>query len=169
MKLENKSPVIAAIATSVPTPGATPTNGALAVVTGIDNRMPRRVFDDHNSGLWSKNVIPASTARAKRRPNISLAMSGVPFATVKSAINCRIARGCIAVACLKIAQLSCPNTSVESFRRDFRDPPARWIFRPELPHQMSFASHRCCATWQFNYQMREVLALDKHHQTIFVD
>jgi hypothetical protein len=40
-----------------------------------------------------------------------LAMSGVPFAIVKSAINCRIARGCIAVAYLKIAQLSCPNTS----------------------------------------------------------
>jgi len=111
MKLENKSPAIAAIATSVPTPGATPTNGALAVVTGIDNRIPRRVFDDHNSGLWSKNVIPTSTGRAKWRPNIFLAMSGVPFAIVKSAINCRSARGCIPLTYLKIAQLSCPNTS----------------------------------------------------------
>jgi hypothetical protein len=58
MKLENKSPAIAAVATSVPTAGSTPTNGALTVVMGIDNRMPRRVFDDPNSGLWSKNVIP---------------------------------------------------------------------------------------------------------------
>jgi len=123
---------------------------------GIDNRMPRRVFDDPNNGVWSKNVIPASTGRAKCRPNIFLAMSGVPLATVKRAINCRIGRGCIAPAYLDIAQLSCPATLFEQFRSHFRDAssacevdlsaefsPSNVFRKPSVLHYAAISTIRC--------------------------
>jgi hypothetical protein len=94
-------------------------------------------------------------------------MSGVPFATVKSAINCRIGRGCIPVAYLKIAQLSCFETLFEQFRGDFRD--ASFTCEADLsssPIRHLSQAIGAARRGDFNYQMREVLALDKHCQTI---
>jgi len=55
----------------------------------------------------------------------------MPFATVNSAITWRIAKGCIVIAYLNIALLSCPKTQLEQFYCDsaMHPAPARRISR----------------------------------------
>jgi hypothetical protein len=83
-------------------------SGALAVVMSIEATMPRMVFDGPNNGRPSKNRIPVSSGRAKRKPKIFFATIGVPFANVISTNNCRIRRACIPAAYL--------NTDCRSIR-----------------------------------------------------
>jgi hypothetical protein len=66
----------------------------------IEAKMPRMVFDGPNNGRPSKNRIPVSSGRAKRKPKIFFATIGVPFANVISTNNCRIRRACIPAAYL---------------------------------------------------------------------
>jgi hypothetical protein len=63
---------------------------------------------------------------------------------------------------LKIRQLSCPKTSCVQFRRDFHHASPTRIFRPRSPVKCPSQAIGATLRGAFNYQMREVLALDKH-------
>ena len=63
---------------------------ARAVVSGIESKMPRLVFDFPNKGRPSKKAAPASSGKEKRGPNTFFATIGVPFANVISTSNCEI-------------------------------------------------------------------------------
>jgi hypothetical protein len=67
------------------------------------------VFERPNNGRRSKNMIPLSSGRAKRTPNIFFATIGVPLANVNSANNCSMCKKCILAGYLSPLRCATPH------------------------------------------------------------
>jgi len=95
VKLDSKSPAIAAAEVCRPSAAPSPSSHAPNAVVASDAARPRNVFDGPNSGRRSTNRTFASSGHAQAAPQINFAITGEPFAKASRSIACTRAKVCM--------------------------------------------------------------------------
>lgn len=104
-------------ATRRPMLQSSPARGAHAAVAATDTSIPRTVFDAPNSGCPSMNPPPPSNGKERRRPRMSLAITGAPFATVNRNNIRAMVTGFIVVLYLKSRIIVLPAVGLPEWSR----------------------------------------------------
>ena len=131
MKLEKRSPAIAAPATNAPTFHGSPSSAAASGVASSERATPRMVFVGPNGGRPSAKTVPPSSGRSRRVPSALLASTGAPLATTISrtslAIKFKSKRA-------PFGRKVLPNRSVDPRAGQAQPPFARSAWKRTLAH-----------------------------------